>query len=75
MQLKLKEREFLRAVQSPDVTRRSPTKVRAKFKDDFKTLIEQAEKELDSDSDDEVNMKTYISLVIKVYIGCNCQSS
>ena len=57
MQLKLKEREFLRAVQSPDVTRRSPTKVRAKFKDDFKALIEQAEKELDYDSDEEVNMK------------------
>ena len=60
MQLKIREREFIRAVTSPDVSRRSrsPTKVRAKFKDDFKTLIEQAEKELDSDSDDEVNMKT-----------------
>ena len=51
------EREFIRSVRSPDVSRRSPTKVRAKFKDSFKTLIEQAEKEFDSDSDEEVNMK------------------
>ena len=65
MQLKLKEREFLRAVQSPDVTRRSPTKVRAKFKDSFKTLIEQAEKEFDSDSDDEVNMNTDKSHILQ----------
>ena len=52
------EREFLRSIRSPDVTRRSPTKVRAKFKDNFKTLIEGAELEFDSDSDDEVYMKT-----------------
>ena len=51
------EREFIRSIRSPDVSRRSPTKTRAKFKDEFKTLIEQAEKEFDSDSDEEVNMK------------------
>ena len=51
------EREFIRSIRSPDVSRRSPTKTRAKFKDEFKTLIEQAENEFDSDSDEEVNMK------------------
>ena len=59
------EREFIRSVRSPDVSRRSPTKVRAKFKDSFKTLIEQAEKEFDSDSDDEVNMNTDKSHILQ----------